>query len=254
MPDTNFIAGTIWDARTLSRYSVDFISPPGVKSIYRYDYRTSQIYGAEIIGEQSPSFIYTVEGCDTEFVVGFLNFVKLIHWDGVSSTATVIQTLFEVKGHLNFALADKKGRLFTGTLNDTIFCAAPNEFATYRYADGQLTTIFTNMGSTSGLAIDYERNKFYHADFCRYQIVEFDYDCKTGDICNYFSFIHKIFSCISFFFLNKILIKGNGRVIYDFKNSGLTPLPFILGLNVDRNGYIYCSAYNSGLVFIIDPK
>lgn len=46
---------------------------------------------------------------------------------------------------------------------------------------------------------------------------------------------------------------GNGRVVYDFRNSGITPLPLILGLNVDRNGYLWCTLYESGLLVIIDP-
>ncbi|XP_055295199.1 uncharacterized protein LOC129564971 [Sitodiplosis mosellana] len=181
MPNTNFIAGAVWDAQTQSIYAVDFVSPTGVNSIYRYDYNTGQIYGAQITGEQSPSFIYPVEGCDNEFVVGLLGVVKVIRWDGVSPTATVVRTLFEAYGHLNYAYAEKKGRLFTGTLNRTTFCAADNVYATYRYAKYQLTTIFTNMKITTGL-INYELNKFYHGDACRYQIVELDYDCKTGDV------------------------------------------------------------------------
>lgn len=173
----------------------------------------------------------------------------------MSSTATVLRTLFEVKGYLNYAIADKKGRLFTGTINQTILCSAPSEFATYRYANGQLTTIFTDMTSTTGLTIDYKRNKFYFCDACRYEIIELDYDCKTGDICKYHKFVFKCFS--SFFFLTNSIFsntKGNGRVVYDFKKSGITPYPHILGINVGQNGLLYCTAYGSGLLFIIDPK
>lgn len=141
------------------------------------------MYGAEIIGEESPSFIYPIEGCYNEFVVGFLGVVKVIRWDGKSTKATVVRTLFNAFGHMNYAYADKKGRLFTGTLNRTIFCSAPADFATYRYANDKLTTIFPNMKTTTGLTIDYKRNIFYHGDACRYQIVGLDYDCKTGNIC-----------------------------------------------------------------------
>lgn len=165
----------------------------------------------------------------------------------------MLRTLFEVKGHLNYALADKKGRLFTDTINQTIFCSSPAEFATYHYANGQLTTIFTDMITTMGLAIDYKRNKFYHGDACQYQIVELDYDCKTGDICKYKIILYsKVNSCVfnEFPFFNT---KGNGRVVYNFKNSGITPYPLILGLNVGQNGLLYCTTYESGLLFIIDP-
>lgn len=182
-PNTNFIAGTIWNAKTQSLYAIDFISPRGIYSIYRYDYNTGQIYGAEIIGEESPTFIYPIEGCDNEFVVGFLGVVKVIRWDGKSTKATVVRTLFTVYGHMNYAYADKKGQLFTGTFNSTTFCSAPAEFATYRYANNQLTKIFSNIRTTTGLTIDYKRKIFYHADACGYQIVGLDYDCKTGDIC-----------------------------------------------------------------------
>lgn len=192
-PNANFLTGLLWDSPTQSLYAVDLISPEGTNSIYRYDLKTGQMYGAQITGEESPNFILPIEGCDNEFIVGLLYFAKVIRWDGVSATATVLRTLFEVEGHLDVSQVDDKGRLFTGTFNDTVFCSAPAEFAAYRYANSQLTKIISNTRLTTGWAIDYKRNKLYYTDACTYQIQQFDYDFRTGDISKYFAFFFKCF-------------------------------------------------------------
>lgn len=179
----NFAFAPIFDSKTENAYAIDFISPIGVKSIYRYEYSTQRIFGATVVGEESPSFIVPVEGCDTEFVVGFNGVAKLVRWDRVSEVATVIRTLFTAYGHMNYAMADRAGRLYFGTLNNSLFCSAGADFAMYRYEKGIVTKIVQNIKSSTGMAIDYKRNKFYQVDACNFRIVEFDYDPKTGDIC-----------------------------------------------------------------------
>lgn len=188
LPDlqNNFLAGAVWDSETQNAYYIDFVSPSGTNSVYRYDYTTQQTYAAAIPGEINPSFLWPVKGCNNTFIIGLDGVIKLLHWDGVSPAATVIRPILTEYGHMNYFMVDRAGRLYFGTLNGTILCSAPPEFSMYRYSKGSITKIFQNLTTTMGLAIDYKRNKFYHADTCRYQIVELDYDPSTGDICEYF--------------------------------------------------------------------
>lgn len=245
---SNFLFGAVWDSKSQSAYATDFVSLPDVNSIFRYDYNTQIFYAATISGEISPSFIWPIEGCNDEFVAGLDGVIKLIRWNGVSPTATVIRTVLTAYGHMNYFLADRAGRLFFGTLNNTLFCAANNDYAFYRYSKGSVTKLIGGLKTTTGLAIDYNRNKFYHADACSYEISKFDYDPKTGDICKYraFQFLNKK--------IKRIFFKGNGRVVFDFKNAGVTPYPYNLGLKVDTAGRLYCTLYETGQMWIIDPK
>lgn len=183
MPPTSFLVSPLWDEDTQSLYMTDFVSPPGVNSIYRYDYAARTINAASIVGEVNPAYIIPVVGNATLFVVGFEGIVKLINWDRVSPTATVVRPLFTVYGHLEYAATDSKGRLYTGTLNGNLFCAVPADYAAYRYANGKLTTLFKNIRSTNAIQIDERYGKLYHADGCQHKIVGFDYDVETGDIC-----------------------------------------------------------------------
>lgn len=181
----NFLAEITWDFCTGSFYAVDIISPPGVCSIYRFDYKTQKIYGAVIEGETNPFFIKRVRGHKSRFIVGFQGVIKLIKWDGVSKTATVIQTLYKAYGAMKYALADRAGRLYFGTSNCNTFCSAGKDYALYCYDKGSVRTILTNIKTTTGLTIDYKRNKFYVANACEFRIDEFDYDPKTGDISKF---------------------------------------------------------------------
>lgn len=192
LPDgkNNFLAALVWDAQSHSLYAVDFISPTGANSISRWDRNTKEIFSAVIEGEVNPSFIWPVEGCKNQFIVGLEGVLKLIRWNGISKTATVIRSLFKAYGHMNYALADRAGRLYFGTLNYSSFCSAGDDYATYLYDKGSVTTLVENTRTTTGIAIDYKREKFYLADACDFRIDEYDYDQKTGDISKF-----EIFKC-----------------------------------------------------------
>lgn len=123
------------------------------------------------------------EGCDTEFIVGLNGAAYLVPWDGVQEIVFVNRTLFIANGHMSYAMADKAGRLYFGTYNNSIFCASGTDYALYRYDKGIVIKIVQNIKSTTGMTIDYKRNKCYHIDSCNFRIVQFDYDPKTGDIC-----------------------------------------------------------------------
>lgn len=202
--------------------------------VFRYDYDTGAVYSAYVVGETGASFIMPVNGSDNEFVVGFDGGPKVVRWDGKSTTAQVLRTLFTVPQiSMDYAIADPKGRLFVGTFNSVEFCSGPSNQIFYRYTSNNiLTPLFSDVWSSNGLAINRKTNKLYHSDACSYKIAEFDYNPKTGDICN-------------------------GRVVFDFRNmfGNNTIPPFqIHGLDIDRNGLLYATLYEGGGVWVIDPR
>lgn len=56
--------------------------------------------------------------------------------------------------HMNYALVDPKGRLFSGTLDNRLFCAAAANNTIHRYSNRKgLTAIFDTLKTTNELAI-----------------------------------------------------------------------------------------------------
>lgn len=109
MPYGSFLAASFWNSCTQNLFMVDFISPNSTNSIWRYVYKMGQFYGCYIIGEVNPSFIIPVIGDNNnQFVFSLEGFVKLIYWDQFSPMASVIRTLFNVFGYLNYAPTDVK--------------------------------------------------------------------------------------------------------------------------------------------------
>lgn len=43
-------------------------------------------------------------------------------------------------------------------------------------------------------------------------------------------------------------------MIFDFRNSGIDPLPLISGINVDRDGNLFVGLYGVSAVWKIDPR
>lgn len=91
-----------------------------------------------------------------------------------------------VNNRWNDAKADPAGRLFGGTMRleacGDIFEAADGSF--YSYAkDEPLAKLKTNVGVSNGLTFNVKTGKFYFVDTCTSDIKEFDYDIKTGKIC-----------------------------------------------------------------------
>lgn len=229
---TGFAASTFWDEPTQSLYFIDLFTAGEKPSLFRYDYKTGKIFSANIVGESMPSFFVPVEGCQNEFIVGLAHDVKVIQWDGASTSASVQRTLFKVaEPHMNLALTDQHGRLYVGTFDNKRFCSTTPNNTMYRFSKNQLTPLFNTVRTTNGIAINRKTNKLYQVDSCEYTISEFDYDPVTGDICN-------------------------GRVVFDFKRMFGDQLPpFIIhGLEIDRDGRLYACMYEGGEIWIIDVK
>lgn len=189
---TNFGESPFWCAETRSLYYVDIFGQTA--DIFRYDFNENTVYAAKVIGESIATFIIPIKGCTDQFAVGFSDrVVKLIRWDGRSKTAMVISPIFGVEqdpmyasNHWHMAKADPKGgRLFGGTFRQELcsFSSAVNG-SFYRYTKRKgAERIMGNIKASCGLEWNTKTNKFYYIDGCKNILREYDWNPKSGKIC-----------------------------------------------------------------------
>lgn len=176
-----------WDRPSRSLYYIDIHNYNS--SLLRYNYDENRVYTATIDGARTLLFLLPIECTKDQFLVGIDRTAVIAKWDGRSPKATVIQPLFELdcgtSNVINDIKTDERGRFFGGTkcvescdTND----AASGAF--YGYENGKcLRTFFDNVFISNGLTWVRKTKKFYYVDSCTYDIKEFDYDPKTGNIC-----------------------------------------------------------------------
>lgn len=158
------------------------------RSIFRYDLSEHRLYSAYIDGESMPIYIFPIKRREDMFAVGLANATKIIRWQKHTTVATVVSTLFTLE--LNdptmrsvIGRVDPKGRLYAGTFS-YLFCGGTTKTSFFMYRRGEgVRHIFENAVTTTGIAFNMPARKLYHLDSCRHQIVEFDADKVTGDIC-----------------------------------------------------------------------
>lgn len=189
-PNINVGISVHWDECTESVYFVDLAATYQNHSIYCYDYNKGRLYSAYIVGESQPINIFPFKECGKYkdmFAIGLTNETKIIQWDKMSTVARVVSTLFTLEldpsSSMSIGRGDPKGHLYQGTFSSQ-FCAAPANSSLYMYTKEKgVQRLFGNTVTTTGLAFNLPAGKAYHLDSCQYQIVEFDEDKKTGDIC-----------------------------------------------------------------------
>lgn len=180
-----------------SLYFVTFITSEYQASINRYSYIDGIFYSAYIEGVTSPSFIVPINQkvckkcrkCDAKlFAVGVGHDVLKVKWNGKSTKAKVVGTIFSVENNIpssryDVATTDSHGRLYTGTLSETL-CNSTATRSFYRYTrTAGADRLFGGLKSTTGIAFNDEIGKMYHFDSCQLYLTEYDYDPETGDIC-----------------------------------------------------------------------
>lgn len=134
------------------------------------------------------SFIIPVDGNRNEFAISIDGNVEVIKWDGTSATAKVVRRGVDIEPgrRMNDAKADPKGRLFCGIMPpktgaDVFVHTADANL--YRYASGEDKTVVADrLGLPNGLTWNAQNSKFYYVDSLAFDIKEYDYDGKTGDI------------------------------------------------------------------------
>jgi len=230
-PNSVLGQGPFWDRISKSLYYVDIERP----SVVRYDYRTNKVYEAKLDGVQLIGFIVSVANSKNQFVAGLDNRAVVIEWDGKSSNVTKIRTLFEVatgtEQVFNEAKADQRNRLFAGTIRD-LDCDYKPEVANaslYRYSkeDG-VTDLFDNVYISNGLEWDTRKNIFYYIGACELHVKAYHYNPRNGEI-------------------------SNGRVAVDFRVKGKYPGFIPTGMTIDRDGFLWVTAYGAYRILKINP-
>lgn len=182
--------GPHWDIATQNLYYVDI----NAGKLLRYNYNENKVYKAKIEGEDLAGFVVPVEGTTDQFAVGAGRRVIIVQWDGVSETAKVLKTLFEVQtgdarfegNRFNDGKCDPRGRLFAGTMR-----YVGDEFEhrwgeLYKYEKGgKVEVVKSDVGISNGLAWNEKTKKFYYIDTTDYEVKEYDYDFETGKASKY---------------------------------------------------------------------
>lgn len=185
-----------WDICSQNLYFVDVFAEKNTSSIFRYDYIEKRFYSAVIIGEVAASFIIPVK-CGkkrfrNQFGVGLDRGMKIIDWDGVSSTACVIRTVFDygrcptcATNRMDDGKADPKGRFYGGSISPAVCnLSAPANSSLYRYSKKKgLKVMLNHVKISNGIAFNARRKKCYYIDSCLYNVREFDWNPNTGALC-----------------------------------------------------------------------
>ncbi len=162
-------------------------------SVLRYDYDENRVYTATIDEARTLLFILPIDCTKDQFLVGIDRTVVIAEWDGRSPKASVIRPLFELDCGLsnviiNDVKTDERGRFYGGTRSvekgEACVTNSGPIASFYSYESGKcLKKLFDNVTISNGLTWVRKTNKFYYIDSCTYDVKEFDYNPRTGDIC-----------------------------------------------------------------------
>lgn len=184
-----------WDASSKSLYFVDMASPS--EKLFRYDFTENRIYSAGIANETGlAGFIIPIEGRKDKFAVALGSSVKVVKWDGKSPQAEVYCTQLELDSdiktnRITISKADPKGRLYIGTMRTNLCTPSSNlpSGSLYRSIDGKpAQRMIDDVKVSNAMVWNPKNNKFYYTDSCRFEIHEYDWNAKTGDLCMHFRF------------------------------------------------------------------
>lgn len=201
-PKCDLGEGPHWDEMTQSLYFNDIY---GKNSVLRYDIKENKTYAATIDGYPIVSFIIpvanSVDHYSDRYAVGIGREVGIIHWDGKSPKAKLMNVAFEVEtdekyvhNRFNDAKADPVGRFYGGTMRLEKFgdLAERADGSFYKYTKGEgVDLVMTDIYVSNGLAWNEAKRKFYYIDSIKMDVKEFDHDPKTGIISEL-----KYFDCI----------------------------------------------------------
>lgn len=189
MPDTHaqLAESPHWDVGSQSLYYVNV----DAGQIHRFCYKTKKAYKAQIEGETLAGFVIPVKGHKDWFAVGSGRRVIIVQWDGYCETAQVVGTLFKVQqnderfegNRFNDGKCDPRGRLFAGTMR---YVDNELEFRygqLFKYDNGSVELIKTDVGISNGMAWNEKAKKFYYIDTADFEVKEYDYDFETGTPC-----------------------------------------------------------------------
>ncbi|KAJ6639871.1 Regucalcin [Pseudolycoriella hygida] len=228
-----------WSQKTLSLYYVDIHGPNSL--LLRYDYQENRVYSASVSGAPSLLFLLPIACTKDQFLVGIDRTTVVVQWDGRSPEATILRPLFEVDCEtsnyttFNDVKTDERGRFYGGTkfVEKGVPCTSVAEpiAAFYGYESGKcVKKFFGNVILSNGLTWVRPTNKFYYIDSCTYDIKQFDYDPRTGDLSNG----HQIFSSIM--------------------QNGTKPDYIFDGMTNDQDGNLYVATFGGSKIIKLNPR
>lgn len=143
-------------------------------TMYRYDPETNEtdrFYDGEVVA----AFTVQTDGS----LLLFMQEGRICHWDAGAVT-TVIDGLERESGmRFNDVIADPRGRVFCGTMDDD----DPSAGRLYRLeTDGSLTEVVESVQLSNGLGFTPDRERVYLTESNTNTIYRFDYDASTGEL------------------------------------------------------------------------
>lgn len=137
---------------------------------------------------------------------------------------------------LNDAKCDPQGRLWAGSVNDDFRLYKESQDSLQTEFHGQIASLYRieknldikvakdKVTLSNGLDWDPIRNIMYYIDSANQEVVQFDYDPKTGEI-------------------------SNEEIVYRFEESDGLPD----GMTIDQEGMLWVALFKGGVVAKIDP-
>ncbi|XP_031636598.1 regucalcin-like [Contarinia nasturtii] len=222
-----------WDQNTRSLYYVDVVASKSY--LLRYDYDENRVYQATIDNATTLVFMLPIEGAPNHFLVGIDLKAVTVFWDGRSPKAVVNSTsVFEIdedsSHRINVVKTDRFGRFYGGSSTMKSCATVTVETAAF-YKYTKSTGLIKNFGDvlrSNGLTWNRSSNKFYYADSCDYNVVEFDWDPDTGNLTN-------------------------GTEIFSLAEYDTKPGSVIDGITGDLDGNIYMAIYGDNQIIKLNP-
>lgn len=235
-------------------------------SIQCYHYRANKVYKAHIDDVTLITYIIPVKCVADQFLVGTEHRSYIVQWNGKSPKAKIIEPVFDLDcGEkqkptvINDLKTDPYGRIYGGMKSVESCDNLTKKNLTgsfYRYEKGKCPErLFGNVYISNGLT--WIGDKFFYADSCTYDIKQFHYNPKTGDIGKViYSFKSRFFNAIdshlkdfSFF----LLIAAYERELFSLidKRTAKKPNYLFDGMTSDKNGIIYATTFGGSQIYRI---
>lgn len=177
-----------WDMESKSLFFINIADANS--TINRYDYNENRFYMARIDNTENLLFIIPTDCGPNKFLVGINNKAVIAVWDGRSPKAYVESVVFTLdvgtKNLINDVKTDQCGRFYCGTKSvpecgQSSYSGELGGFYRYTKSNG-LKELFKNVYISNGLTWVRSTNKFYYIDSCKYDVIEFHYNPRTGSI------------------------------------------------------------------------
>lgn len=180
---------THWDQATNRLYYVDIAGVDS--SVQCYHYSENKVYKAHIDGVTLITYILPIKCVKNQFLVGTEHRSYVVKWNGKSPKAEIIKPVFDLdcdekhkSNVINDLKTDPYGRIYGGmkSVESCDNLTSRNTTGSfYRYEKGKCPErLFGHIYISNGLT--WIGDKFFYADSCAYDIKQFHYNPKTGNI------------------------------------------------------------------------